>query len=69
MQDTLKRNLSSDSGSTSEEDDTEDSETLTDENSDTPIKTIKAAGGLSDYGKKSQVDSSFKIIKLKDYNP
>ncbi|XP_040162515.1 protein FAM92A-A isoform X2 [Anopheles arabiensis] len=52
--DTLKRNLSSDSGSTSEEDDTEDSETLTDENSDTPIKTIKAAGGLSDYGKKSQ---------------
>ncbi|EAL39225.3 AGAP009881-PA [Anopheles gambiae str. PEST] len=67
--DTLKRNLSSDSGSTSEDDDTEDSETLTDENSDTPIKTIKAAGGLSDYGKKSQVDSSFKIIKLKDYNP
>ncbi|XP_553768.4 CBY1-interacting BAR domain-containing protein 1 isoform X4 [Anopheles gambiae] len=67
--DTLKRNLSSDSSSTSEEDDTEDSETLTDENSDTPIKTIKAAGGLSDYGKKSQVDSSFKIIKLKDYNP
>uniref|UniRef100_A0A182UB75 BAR domain-containing protein n=1 Tax=Anopheles melas TaxID=34690 RepID=A0A182UB75_9DIPT len=67
--DTLKRNLSSDSGSTSEEDDTEDSETLTDENSDTPIKTTKAAGGLSDYGKKSQVDSSFKIIKLKDYNP
>uniref|UniRef100_A0A182X798 BAR domain-containing protein n=1 Tax=Anopheles quadriannulatus TaxID=34691 RepID=A0A182X798_ANOQN len=67
--DTLKRNLSSDSGSTSEDDDTEDSETLTDENSDTPIKTIKAAGGLSEYGKKSQVDSSFKIIKLKDYNP
>uniref|UniRef100_A0A182UP43 BAR domain-containing protein n=1 Tax=Anopheles merus TaxID=30066 RepID=A0A182UP43_ANOME len=67
--DTLKRNLSSDSESTSEEDDTEDSETLTDENTDTPIKTIKAAGGLSDYGKKSQVDSSFKIIKLKDYNP
>ncbi|XP_041779124.1 protein FAM92A-A-like isoform X2 [Anopheles merus] len=52
--DTLKRNLSSDSESTSEEDDTEDSETLTDENTDTPIKTIKAAGGLSDYGKKSQ---------------
>uniref|UniRef100_A0A182K3S3 BAR domain-containing protein n=1 Tax=Anopheles christyi TaxID=43041 RepID=A0A182K3S3_9DIPT len=62
------RNESSDSGTTSEEDETEDSETLTEENSDLPIKPMKASA-VSDYAKKSQVDSSFKIIKLKDYNP
>uniref|UniRef100_A0A182R180 BAR domain-containing protein n=1 Tax=Anopheles farauti TaxID=69004 RepID=A0A182R180_9DIPT len=68
--DSLKRDLSSGSKTSSEdEDDSDDSETLTDDNSDLPEKPPKVATVLSDLTKKSQVDSHFKIIKLKDYNP
>uniref|UniRef100_A0A182WGU9 BAR domain-containing protein n=1 Tax=Anopheles minimus TaxID=112268 RepID=A0A182WGU9_9DIPT len=66
--DSLKRDLSSASSTSSEEDDSEDSETLTDDHSDALVKPSKARV-LSDHTKKSQVDSTFKIIKLKDYNP
>uniref|UniRef100_A0A182NUI9 BAR domain-containing protein n=1 Tax=Anopheles dirus TaxID=7168 RepID=A0A182NUI9_9DIPT len=68
--DSLKRDLSSGSKTTSdEEDDSDDSETLTDDNSDIPERPPKLASVLNDLTKKSQVDSTFKIIKLKDYNP
>uniref|UniRef100_A0A182YDN1 BAR domain-containing protein n=1 Tax=Anopheles stephensi TaxID=30069 RepID=A0A182YDN1_ANOST len=66
--DSLKRDLSSASSTTSEEDDSEESETLTDDHSDTLVRPAQA-GVLSEQKKKSQVDSTFKIIKLKDYNP
>ncbi|XP_035914850.1 protein FAM92A-B isoform X2 [Anopheles stephensi] len=66
--DSLKRDLSSASSTSSEADDSEESETLTDDHSDTLVRPAQA-GVLSEQKKKSQVDSTFKIIKLKDYNP
>uniref|UniRef100_A0A182TB87 BAR domain-containing protein n=1 Tax=Anopheles maculatus TaxID=74869 RepID=A0A182TB87_9DIPT len=64
----LKRDLSSASSTSSEEGDSEESETLTDDHSDTLVKSSHASV-LSEHKKRSQVDSTFKIIKLKDYNP
>ncbi|XP_050100128.1 CBY1-interacting BAR domain-containing protein 1 isoform X1 [Anopheles aquasalis] len=72
--DSMKRDLSTESKSSSDEDDEDDSEiseTETDDQSDTNVKQPRIGGpsGFSEAGKKSQVDTSFKIIKLKDYKP
>ncbi|XP_058060312.1 CBY1-interacting BAR domain-containing protein 1-A [Anopheles bellator] len=66
----VKREVSTESKTSSEgeDDDSEASDTETGD-SDTPVTLAKPAAGTLEGGKKSQVDSSFKIIKLKDYNP
>ncbi|XP_058125357.1 CBY1-interacting BAR domain-containing protein 1-B [Anopheles ziemanni] len=66
--DSLKHDTSTESKSSSEEDDSEDSETVTDENSELAIKPMRPTV-VAEPAKKSQVDSTFKIIKLKDFNP
>lgn len=70
----MKRDLSTESKSSSDDDDEDDSEisdTETDDQSDTNVKQSRIGGPSrsSETGKKSQVDTSFKIIKLKDYKP
>ncbi|KFB47821.1 AGAP009881-PA-like protein [Anopheles sinensis] len=66
--DSLKHDTSTESKSSSEEDDSEDSETVTDENSELAIKPMRPTV-IAEPVKKGQVDSTFKIIKLKDFAP